>query len=105
MEAWQEKQIEEILENFDFEKVYRVMKMLNWGWGTKGVPTLTQVILHARKRLADLIEQNETYSDSGGFLVEKHKCGTLSLRFVVEDWEAFPPEDKEVAIEEGEGSA
>lgn len=105
MEVWQEKQIEEILENFDFERVHRVMELLEWSWHTKGVPTLTQLILYARKRLVDLIEGDETCSDSGGFLVERHPCGTLNLRFVVEDWEAFPPEDKKVAIEEGEKSA
>ena len=34
------QQIDEVLERFDFEKVHRVMQLLDWKWGGPNVPEL-----------------------------------------------------------------
>ncbi len=90
-----ERQVEEILTNYDFERVHKVMKLLNWEWGTgktAAVPDINQI-----KRFAvDLMRkafrvwedcQETTWIGSGGFWVI---CdGRLQLLFSVASWDSY----------------
>lgn len=97
--------INEVLAHFDFEKVHRVMKALNWKWfDTADVPTIAELKESAEQRLYDAIKQaidpkNTEHhntgwiSASGGFKATawKKEDGTLAmiqLEFVVTDWDA-----------------
>lgn len=72
--------INEVLDNFDFNKVHQVMKFLNWKWfnfedSTYELPSIRQLINQAEKYLGmaynglEKIEHNEhSYMvGSGGF--------------------------------------
>ena len=102
--------INEIIANFEFERVNEAMKALRWFWaGTKGVPTISELKESAQQRLNDAIEQvlspNNTehhevgwMSNSGGLKATawKKEDGTLSriqLEFVVTDWDAEDDEN------------
>jgi hypothetical protein len=83
------EQKEMILEDFDFKKVEKVMKSLNWEWMGEGdikyTPTISDLNRVADICLTKVIESKEkedTYS-IGGFESVKIN-GVLELRFIVE---------------------
>ena len=78
-----------ILKDFDFKRVEKVMKSLNWDWvgegGIKYTPTISDLTRVADICLTSVIESKEkedTYS-IGGFESVKIN-GVLELRFIVE---------------------
>ncbi len=98
------KQIEsinEVMENFDFERVENVMDCLKWKWGVEGrVPDIYEIRRFARQLLADaciglsnLIEDKKLSLSSGGFTATAYRDGSLSLSFVVEEYDHFTVED------------
>ncbi len=103
------EQIDEIMTNFDFEKVKKCMTLLEWTWRDEGIPTISMLRSAAMGRLItaydgckDMIENDKdcsppTYhSASGGFFAtatyytgeEDFEEGIyLTLHFSVESWE------------------
>ena len=91
-----EAQIAEIIENFNFTKVHRVMKFLNWRWGVDNtIPTIGQIVVQAYEKLNacwddyrnKAIEEHETYfQSSGGLEASVDSRGLLSLKFILEEW-------------------
>jgi hypothetical protein len=90
------------MDNFDFERVEKVMDCLNWKWGCiEGqVPDIYEIRRFARQLLADtiiglchLIEDKSFSLCSGGFVAKSYRDGSLSLSFIVEEWEHFTNED------------
>ena len=99
--------IDQIMDNFDFHKVHRVMKMLNWKWAhsesESGVPEEYELRNFARNELnrvlAGVMDGHKEYQTScGGFeayakrwsaeeLDDGKPCIQLILRFVVADWD------------------
>ena len=78
--------IEEIMNNFDFEKVYRIMKFLDWEWScVNRVPNVKELKATARKLLEDLDSVQSEYIGTGGFVAEDYG-GNYRLTFQVEDW-------------------
>lgn len=90
------EQINIILSEFDFVKVQKVMKALNWKWQKysepdkfKGYhPTLIDLTQSARSLLhqccGELLTKHEYVVSCGGF--EAYRAGyTLSLKFIVEE--------------------
>ena len=78
-----------ILKDFDFKRVEKVMKSLNWDWvgegGIKYTPTISDLTRVADICLTSVIESKEkedTYS-IGGFESVKIN-GVSELRFIVE---------------------
>lgn len=80
--------IEEILDEFDFEKVHRVMLALNWKWhDAKGVPAIADLRRMARSLLKQVVESKGLHSvGSGGFTAYMHH-GLLGLRFEISSYE------------------
>lgn len=81
-----EKQIQDILENFDFENVHETMIKLNWTWVTSDlkheyIPEIKELKEHAKKRLEKAIKYK--WSESGGFIAT-NTSGVLNLYFVIE---------------------
>lgn len=81
-EHWQE-----IENNFNFYKVYDVMKLLNWTWGQgddASIPSVRRIKARA-KSLCHNAYKNEHTIGSGGF------CATFEgdimwLEFTIEEW-------------------
>lgn len=102
------KEIEYILEEFDFDKVHKVMTALNWTWARSNnitsskcefhVPNHYELIESARERLQNALEQafkNESgrgFSETGGFrgeaFVEEQNV-YLVLSFILESWDNY----------------
>lgn len=80
--------IDEILDEFDFEKVHRVMTALSWTWYREPeVPSITDLRRMARYLLKQVVESKGIHSvGSGGFTAYMHH-GVLGLRFEVSSYE------------------
>lgn len=77
--------IAHIMEEFDFEKVYQVMKLVDWHWREEGVPSPKRLRDEAYRLLSDL-EAGKSYSlATGGFRASRDEDGMLSLEFVLEE--------------------
>jgi hypothetical protein len=100
----QQEMIDNIIDNFDFNRVMTTMDALHWRWrGSKDTPTKQELIDSALERLHSAIEQvlspdNKEHKDigwisaSGGFQAQawKTKKGNLAklqLEFIVSDWD------------------
>jgi len=83
----------EVLDNFDFDKVLKVMEFLDWKWQGK-IPEKVELIQTARKLLIETMEmlfdksEEITAISTGGFQAEawledgKPVC---SLKFIIEE--------------------
>jgi hypothetical protein len=80
--------IDEILDEFNFERVHKVMVALDWTWsGTDGVPTIPDLRRMARSLLKQVVESKGIHSvGSGGFTAYMH-YGILGLRFEISSYE------------------
>ena len=105
MTITQQELIDEILDQFDFEKVKKAMDALNWTWGmgkwgtgTEAlVPDIPELRKQAREMLWDLVRSKYRMIKTGGLVVEKDDDDTLELRFEVSSWntwDSFPPNTK-----------
>lgn len=98
--------VEDVLDEFDFDKVHRVMDLLDWKWASSiineegnGVPSKSALRKHARESLMDAAKraykEEEPYSSfSGGFLVRAEWDSRTSkiylrLSFEVESWDNY----------------
>lgn len=94
-----DQQVNEILCTFDFEKVHKVMKFLNWKWASSHtedqVPNAGELVLKAHELIYSAIEgfnrqKDDTYFVmTGGFKVTIARCSdgylVIELKFVLED--------------------
>ena len=96
--------IDEVIENFNFEKCYLTMTLLNWKWGTANgfmVPNVEDLKTSALERILSAINGskengrmtlNEVYYSSSGGLkasVCKNRYNQITyinLEFVLTDW-------------------
>jgi hypothetical protein len=82
-----ERQVEEVLATFDFERVHHVMESLSWTWANLDrVPTRAELLAEARRLLAELDGAPGVHG-SGGLRASYKDDGTLSLKFILcESW-------------------
>lgn len=79
--------VDEVLDEFDFEKVHRTMKALEWTWhDTDGVPTIGDLRRQARELLQDLLKHNHHCVGTGGLFAYR-MADTVGLRFEVTSYE------------------
>lgn len=99
-----EKMINEIIENFNFERCVYVMKALKWQYFDEGVPNIKRLKQSAHRRLSDVAQEIMTgnsgltggdyyFSSSGGLKATgwKNKYGhvvALQLEFILSDWQS-----------------
>jgi len=76
--------VEQVLRDFDFEKIKRVMDFLNWKWSDGKVPTVTQIFFVARGLLMK-VASGECWGTGTGGLYAIRNTEQLSLRFHAED--------------------
>jgi hypothetical protein len=79
--------IKDIMADFDFAQVHRVMQSLDWQWQYKGVPSLYEIMKSAEKLLIDAYNKTTTVS-CGGFTA-KMENGSLELSFILESMTTF----------------
>jgi hypothetical protein len=89
-----EEQIEEIMDEFDFEQVHKVMKFLDWRWledvnSEGGVPSISDLRKSSRKLLKEASGMKNVKISTGGFLAENNG-NYLTLRFVLSEWYVEP---------------
>ena len=94
--------IQNILDNFDFEKCHQTMKFLNWKWGFENmVPTVNMLRTSAVERLRDAMDyakkakcpKSTYFSSSGGFkgnawINRYGQIEGIRLEFVLTDWDS-----------------
>lgn len=87
-----EKMIEEVMNDFDFEKVHRVMVLTKHKWanmdGTEKVPSLYRIIKHAEDLLrtcASHYGDKDNFTTSSGGFTAGLDCGMLHLQYVLEE--------------------
>ena len=86
--------IDDIMDNFDFNKVETVMKATNWTWAsTHGVPVEHELRKQARELLKSVSQHYVSelgfrYAIStGGLKATKYYDGELELEFIVAKWD------------------
>lgn len=93
-----EEKINEIVNNFRFQRVRKVMEFLDWKYsGDKDYPSIEQLIKEAKEKLNrayESLESNNGYpyfsTSSGGFKAIAFKVGDdieLELDFIIESWD------------------
>lgn len=90
-----EQSIEEVLSNFDFDKVQRVMQFLKWSWFDVGIPNHYHLVKEAEtllKRVYTMASASEesAYSSTGGFTAACKKVDGVmlfKLYFSIDEYE------------------
>ena len=85
--------VKDIMDDFDFVKIHKVMKALNWEWRDEGVPNLYSIMKTAEELLIDAFTRKGTMS-TGGFTASMIE-DTLSLSFNLEQGEAYASDHPE----------
>lgn len=85
-------QIDNIIQNFDFEKVHKIMKILKWKWVIGGklvIPSLQQLVEKARSLLIEAATKT-TSVETGAFKAtakySKKDDLCLRLEFILTRW-------------------
>ncbi len=86
-------QIDNIMDNFDFHKVYKVMKYLNWEWYNSKIemtliPNECDIRIHAREMLKSLFEKELCSVECGGFRATKYD-EFVKLEFIITSCESY----------------
>ena len=82
-----QEQIDNIMDNFDFSRVLKTMRALDWEWGSCGTehePDEAELRREARRLLKASWEHASTMA-CGGFWAY-FDDGVLRLHFTVADW-------------------
>lgn len=82
--------IEEVIENFDFVKVHKVMESLNWTWVNKNkIPSIKKMKKHVRELYEDCKKNKLDCCSSGGFEVSIWKEDgeeIINVKFILEEF-------------------
>lgn len=80
--------IDEILDEFDFEKVHRVMVALDWKWKhSDDLPSVKDLRRHARTLLRVVVEAKDIRQARTNGFTAYMENGLLGLRFEVSSYE------------------
>jgi hypothetical protein len=96
MQSYVQELIDEIMDNFDFDKVHKVMTFLNWTWwnAAEGVPSTSELRQQARRLLRDAVDKKSSISTGGLWARYKEYPEddypvSLELYFAVDHWDAY----------------
>lgn len=88
---FQIESIDEVIDSFDFPKVLKVMRALNWKYGVPGKmseyyePEIHDLKKFARQLLRSVYTEDMRGAESGGFVVFKFEDGFIKLYFSIEN--------------------
>lgn len=78
--------VAEIMDNFDFKKVQKIMTLMDWKWASiRSVPTEEDLRKSALRFLQSVANGEAECMGSGGLYAEDYG-GNLKLSFVAEQW-------------------
>jgi len=83
---------ENILMNFNFDKVVRTMEALNWTWYDEDYIDRQVVIKHAKKMIKEAYNKKQSVASGGFYAIYIPKeenvndIEAIELKFVVESW-------------------
>lgn len=108
----QRAKIQDIMEDFDFQKVHDVMEKLDWKWAMSknGVPTIDEMKAEAKRLLIDACIERTCVS-TGGFRAVYEECSQgdpdpyIGLEFIVEDCEGFVDDEDDDGDDDVEDKA
>jgi hypothetical protein len=98
MRTIEDEIIADILDEFDFDKVHKVMEFLDWTWfkddmqSPAEVPTKGDLRKQARRLMNNCIEHEECSTGTKGFHVRKSTYDGVpyyELQFVVTSWNNY----------------
>lgn len=100
MNAYEEKQIDCILDTFDFKSIQKIMKALDWKWYLGPnyklkFPTQKQLYDMAKHLLTTCVEKSLGTIQYGGFIVTYKEGEELTLAFVPVSFSVGPHEYEE----------
>ena len=98
----EDKMIQDIMDNFDFQRCSIVMKKLKWSWGFNGnSPSIEEMKVSAEQRLRNAMKaakegdnsHSTYYSSSGGFKGNAwrnkyRQIEGISLEFILTEWDS-----------------
>lgn len=84
--------IDDIIDNFDFQKVEAMMAAVGWTWCDVGSPGVYDLRKLARRLLREVVRHPGTTTSTGGLLAESKVYSScehlyLSLQFVGAEWD------------------
>ena len=89
----EEEIIEDILDEFDFQKVHKAMELLEWKWGMPpAYPSIGELRKTARSLLKCLIPHEAGSTATGGFHADKRTIDGdpfYKLSFVLTSWDNY----------------
>ena len=104
--------VEQVLSNFDFDRVKKVMDFLKWEWASQDgefkIPNTYELIKFAKKELWNILERSYKTKENlqttcGGFRVEiewyNNEC-YLSLSFILTEWSEWSEKLNENEVQE-----
>lgn len=83
--------IDEVMDNFNFQRVHEVMKFLNWTWAFDPVPpSVDQIKEFLLNYLESAAQEDGAYEVScGGFIVRKTADNNFDVAFSISSWETL----------------
>jgi hypothetical protein len=93
-----EEVINEIMDYFNFEKVGKTMKALNWEWRDNGVPDIYEIKRFARQIMKECYEyslkdkESKRLSSGGFYVFSEFEDGIftgIELSFILESFDVF----------------
>ena len=92
-----DKMVTAVMEEFDFDRVHRIMENLDWKWDGIGcckmtVPSTYRMTKYAEKLLRDAAQHyggKESYSCSSGGFTAKFDGEALTLQFILTEMTSF----------------
>jgi hypothetical protein len=88
-----QRQVQEVLSSFDFDRVESVMRGLDWRWASIGRVPGTRELAEEARRLLQELDGRPGVLGSGGLRASLKEDGTLSLKFILcESWSTLEDE-------------
>ena len=90
-----DEHIHEVMDELDFQRIYRAMLHLNWQWASAedGVPNIPEMRKQVRKLMKTAFEDCFRYKEdrytigTGGFEVTyDRECDFFDVKFVLTEW-------------------
>lgn len=93
-----QKQIDYIIDHFNYEKVHKAMTAVEWKWLLPGkeessIPEISDLRGTSRYLLSKVATSPERVWSSGGFIAERYEDGSLSLLFYIDQIFDYVNED------------
>lgn len=86
-----QEHIDEVMDWFDFDRVYRCMTALGWTWHDEGVPDIPVLRATVRRLMKDAygLDEGGVVSTGGLWVKYDKEYNYFDVKFVVTDWDTY----------------